>query len=251
VLSAAERPATLVAASGGNHGLAVAYVGQQLGIPARVFVPETAPRTKVERLRSLGAEVNLHGQRYAEALEASRQAAAEPGALAVHAYDGWATVTGQGTMARELAQQAEVDTLLVAVGGGGLLGGAAAWFGDSVRLVAVEPATTDALHEALAAGRPIDTTPTGLAADALGATRVGDVGWQTMTAAGVRSVLVDDEAIAAARVWLWRQARLVTEPGGATATAALLSGVYRPEPGERVGVVLCGGNTNPSDLPLD
>jgi threonine dehydratase len=251
VLSAARRPETLVAASGGNHGLAAAHVGRELGIPARIFVPETAPRTKVDRLRGLGADVTLIGQRYSDAFAASQNAAARPGALAVHAYDGWATVAGQGTVGRELEQQADVDTVLVAVGGGGLLGGIAAWTGTSTRLVGVEPTTANALHAALASGEPVDTIPGGIAADALGATRVGAVGFAAMVAAGVRSVLVDDADILTAREWLWRTCRVVSEAGGATALAALLSGAYRPEPGERVGVVVCGANTDPSDLPLD
>jgi threonine dehydratase len=223
-------------------------VARELGIPARIFLPATAPRIKVDRLRSLGADVTQIGETYAVALAASAEAAAEPGSLSLHAYEGWHTVTGQGTVGRELAQQAELDTVLVAVGGGGLLGGIAAWYGRDVRLMAVEPQHSCCFHAAVEAGGPVDTTPQGLASDALGASRIGEVGWATMSAAGVESVLVTEEDIRDARLWLWHDLRVTAEPGGATALAALRSGAYRPQPGERIGVVVCGGNTDPSDL---
>jgi threonine dehydratase len=252
VLTAPERPRTLVAASGGNHGLAVAYVGRTLGIPARVFVPETAPQAKVSRLRALGAEVTQVGQVYADALIASAEAAAEPGAMALHAYDAPATVTGQGTLGLELDEQCDTDTVLVAVGGGGLIGGVASWFaGSGTRVVAVEPEGCDALSAALEAGQPVATHPTGIAVDSLGASTIGSICFAVAQATNMPAVRVSDDAIRTARIWLWRELRLATEPGGATALAALLSEAWQPEDGERVTVVVCGANADPSDLPMD
>jgi len=252
VLTAARQPRTLVAASGGNHGLAVAHVGRTLGIPARVFVPRTAPQAKVARLRALGAEVTATGQVYADALLASASAAAVPGAMALHAYDAPGTVTGQGTVGRELEQQRRPTTVLVAVGGGGLVAGIASWFaGTGTRVVAVEPEGCDALSAALHAGRPVATRPSGIAVDSLGASTIGSICFEVARRDGMTAVRVPDDAIRAARTWLWRELRIAAEPGGATALAALLTGAWRPEEGERVAVVVCGGNADPSDLPLD
>ena len=252
VLAVSERPRTLVAASGGNHGLAVAYVGRTLGIPARVFVPETAPAAKVSRLQALGAEVTQVGQVYADALLASAAAAAQPGAMALHAYDAPGTVTGQGTVGLELDEQCRADAVLVAVGGGGLIGGVASWFaGTGTRVVAVEPEGCDALSAALEAGHPVATRPTGVAVDSLGASTIGSLCFAVAQPTGMPAVRVPDDAIRAARTWLWRELRLAAEPGGATALAALLSGAWKPGPDERVAVVVCGANADPSDLPLD
>lgn len=248
VLSAPDRPEMLVAASGGNHGLAVAYVGRALGIPAEIFVPRTAPAIKVTALRDLGAHVHRGGDRYAEALLASQEMADHPGALVVHAYDSFDTVCGQGTLGAELEEQTPSDTVLVAVGGGGLIGGVTSWYAGGVRVVAVEPRSCQTLHAALAAGWPVPTSPSGLAADSLGASVVGEIGFAAAQGTGVQSLLVDDDDIQAARRWLWREARIAAEPGGATALAAVLSGGYRPEPGERVTAVVCGGNADPGDL---
>ncbi|HET6967784.1 MAG TPA: threonine/serine dehydratase [Ornithinibacter sp.] len=248
VLSASRRPELLVAASGGNHGLAVAHVGRELGIPARVVVPGTAPDIKVRRLRALGADVVQVGTTYAEALAESAEAAARPGALAIHAYDGPGTVAGQGTVGLELEEDARPDTVLVAVGGGGLMGGVATWFDGRAHVVAVEPRTTNALHEALRAGHPVATTPTGVAADSLGASTIGDIAFEVARRTGVESVLVDDAAIVDARRWLWREVRVAAEPGGAAALAALLSGSYVPGDGERVAVIVCGANADPATL---
>ena len=249
VLSAPARPERLVAASGGNHGLALAYVGSVLGIPTDVFVPEIASPVKVAGIRAHGATVHVGGENYAAALTRSFQAASAPGVLAIHAYDAPATLAGQGTVALELTDQAPgVDTVLVAVGGGGLIGGIASWYGDGVRVVAVEPAGCPCLHDALAAGEPVVAPVGGLAADALGASRVGGLGLAACRAAGVESVLVSDADIAAARRELWGSLRLVVEPAGATALAAVRSGAYRPAAGERVAVLLCGANTDPADL---
>ena len=251
VLSQKQQPQTLVAASGGNHGLAVAYVGLRLGIPASIFVPETAPAPKVARLRSYGAQVHQVGSTFAEALDASQDEADRPGALSVHAYDAPGTVTGQGTIGVEISEQTSPDTVLVAVGGGGLIGGVASWFKEGTRIVGVEPRTCNALHAAQAAAGPVKVNPSGVAADSLGSSILGSIAWEALQAAGAMSVLVDDEDILAARELLWRETRLVAEPGGATALAALLSGAYRPARNERVTVIVCGSNSDPRDLPLD
>lgn len=250
VLAQPRLPVRLVAASGGNHGLAVAHVGATLGIPTDVFVPDIASPVKVAAIRGRGATVHQQGENYAAALEASRRAAEQPGVLAIHAYDGPQTLAGQGTVALELEEQAPaLDTVVVAVGGGGLVGGIAVWYaGSGTRVVAVEPEQCPALHDALAAGHPVAAPVGGVGADALGASRVGERGFAACRAASVRSVLVSDDAILAARRRLWDELRVVAEPAGATALAAVLTGQVD---GERVGVVVCGGNTDPSDLTGD
>lgn len=252
VLTADSAPTTLVAASGGNHGLAVAYAGLRLGVPTQVFVPQTAPAAKVSRLRSYGAEVHQHGQRYADAYDASLRAAAQPGALAVHAYDSPATVTGQATMAREISEQVPgLSSVVVAVGGGGLVGGACAWFGDSVRMVAVEPEGSATYAAACAAGRPVDIVPRGLASDSLGASRIGAIAWASMQEAGARPVVVSDSTVLTARELLWRECRIAAEPGGAVALAAVLEGQVEVAPDGGTVVVVCGANADPGDLPLN
>lgn len=243
----------VIAASGGNHGLAVAYVAQQLGIPAHIFVPQAASAVKVARIRTLGATVTVTGAMYSDAYDACRRHAESSGALFVHAYDQPEVVAGQGTLGRELMTQADVDTVLVAVGGGGLAAGVRLGVGPGVKLVAVEPERIPTLHAALAAGRPVDVEVGGVAADALGARRIGDLAFEILTAhqahsVEVHSVLVTESAIIAARQLLWDRLQLATEHGGATAAAALLRGAYVPEPGERVAVIICGANTDPSDL---
>ncbi len=252
VLTAPEQPAVLVAASGGNHGLAVAYVGHALGIATRIFVPLNAPAVKVDAIAALGAEVNQVGTTYAEALEASREAAARPGVLALHAYDAWGTVTGQGTLGLEVAEQVpDVDTVLVAVGGGGLMAGLTrglAGARPSTRVMAVEPEACPTLHRALRNGGPVDVAVGGVAADALGASRLGAIAWTTVQEHGLSAVLVTDDAIVDARRWLWNHARIAAEPAGAAALAALLSGTHQPADGERVCVVVCGGNADPAGL---
>ncbi|WP_257387019.1 threonine/serine dehydratase [Tahibacter caeni] len=247
VLAQAQLPAAgLIAASGGNHGAAVAYVARELGLRAEVFVPEIAAPAKIARLRDYGATLRIGGRDYAEALAASRLRRDESGALEIHAYDEFAVVAGQGTLARELERQAgELDTVLVAVGGGGLLAGLLAWHGSGVRVVAVEPQRSCALHAALAAGATCDVEVGGVAADSLGARRVGRIAFALAQANRLTSVLVDDDTIVAAQRRLWSQLRVVAEPGGATALAALLGGAYRAQPGERVGVIVCGANTDP------
>jgi threonine dehydratase len=252
VLSAPERPDRLVAASGGNHGLAVAHVGHVLGIPSSIFVPRSAPEVKARAIAALGAEVNQVGSTYAEALAASLEVAARPGAMALHAYDSFATVTGQATLGAEIAEQLpDVDTVVVAVGGGGLCAGVTRGLvgtRPTAGVVAVEPETCPTLHTALERGGPVDVQVGGVAADSLGASRLGGIAFATAQEHQTRSLLVSDEAIVEARRWLWRTARVAAEAGGATAVAALLSEAYVPPDGERVCVIVCGGNADPSDL---
>ncbi|MER7893550.1 threonine/serine dehydratase [Micromonospora sp. NPDC094482] len=241
--------AGVLAASGGNHGLAVAYAARALGVPAEVFVPVTASPVKVERLAGLGATVQQVGQHYAEALAASTRRAEETGALVVHAYDQPEVVAGQGTLGRELERQVDgIDTVLVAVGGGGLVSGIATWFDGGVRVVAVEPEQIPTLHTALKAGRPVDVEVGGIATDSLGARRIGEIAFDTARRTGVQSVLVRDEDLVRARRLLWSELRVAAELGGAAALAALLGGAYVPAAGERVALIVCGGNTDPSDL---
>jgi threonine dehydratase len=254
VLSAAERgelgPAGVVAASGGNAGLAVAHAAARQGAAARVYVPTTAPAVKVARLRQLGADVLSVGDRYADAYEAAVADAASSGALFCHAYDQPEICAGQGTLALELMEQVDggVDTVLVAVGGGGLMAGVAAALEGRARVVGVEPRTVPTFATALAMGSPVDVPVSGVAADSLGATRLGAIAWDVAGRTGVRSVLVDDDDVVDARRVLWEQHRLVVEHGAASAVAALLSGAYVPDPDERVAVVLCGANTALDDL---
>lgn len=238
-------PATgVVAASGGNHGAAVAYAAQQLGVPATIFVPDITSPAKAERIRFYGAKLVIAGSRYADALAASETHVAQTGAMAVHAYDRPETLLGQGSVGLELEQDApDIDTLLVAVGGGGLIGGIATWTQGRTRIVAVEPEQSPTLHTALAAGAPVDAPAGGLAADSLAPRRVGELMFPIARAHVERVVLVSDDAIRQAQAALWSRLRLVAEPGGAAAFAALLSGRYRPSAGERVAVLVCGANT--------
>lgn len=247
-LLGAEIPAAgVAAASGGNHGAAVAFAARAVGVPAHIFVPESAPKAKIDRIESYGAKIVLAGQSYAGALARSEAFVEQTGALAVHAYDSPATLNGQGTIGRELEEQApDLDTVLVAVGGGGLIGGIAAWCHGGPKVVGVEPEGCNTLHAALAAGRPVDVRPSGVAVDSLGASRVGSLVFPIARRAVDRVVLVGDHEIARAQTWLWSELRLLTEPGGATALAAFLSGAYEAAPGERVGIIICGANTDPA-----
>ena len=241
----------VVAASGGNHGTAVAFAAMKLRRPARIFVPEVASPTKLERIRAYGAELVVTGERYADALAASEVWAAQSGALAVHAYDQVETLLGQGSVGLEFEDQyPELDSLLVAVGGGGLIGGIAAWYGSRIKIVGVEPEAAPTLTRALEAGRSVDTEAGGIAADSLAPKRVGDLMFPIAQAHVASVLLVSDESIQEAQRALWRVLRVVAEPGGAAAFAALLSRRYRPRPGERVGVLVCGGNTTAVDFKL-
>ena len=238
------RPGGVAAASGGNHGAAVAYAASVLGHDAHIFVPEISSPAKVARIASYGAAIHQRGASYYEALTFCEQHIAATGAISVHAYDTEATLQGQGTLALELEDQArDLDTVLVAVGGGGLIGGMAAWYRGLVKVVGVEPRTSSSLYAALAAGQPVDVTPSGIAADSLGAHSAGKLMFPIAQAHVDHVSLVSDDDIRDAQRHLWRELQLVTEPGGAAAFAALLSGAYKPATAERVGVVICGTNT--------
>ncbi|MGH3392029.1 MAG: threonine/serine dehydratase [Actinomadura sp.] len=253
ILSAAESGALpeagVIAASGGNAGLAVAYAAVTLGVPAEVYVPTTAPEVKVRKLVALGADVRQVGVIYQDAFDAARKRAAETGALLCHAYDQPEVCAGQGTLGLELlAQTGGIDTILIAVGGGGLMAGVAAAVEGRARVVAVEPERIPTLHLALREGGPVEVEVSGIAADSLGASRIGDIAFDVAVRTDVESVLVGDEDIALARRDLWERHRLVVENGTAAALAALATGAYEPEEGERVAVVLCGANTDPAEL---
>ncbi|MER9056236.1 threonine/serine dehydratase [Mesorhizobium sp. M0174] len=245
-----ERPvpaAGVVAASGGNHGAAVAYAAMRLGHKATIFVPEVSPQAKLDRIRGYGAELVVGGARYAEALAASESFAEKSGALQIHAFNQEETLVGQGTLGLEIeADLPKLDTLLVAVGGGGLIGGIAAWFSGRIRIIAVEPEGAPTLHRAFAAGRPVDAPAEGVAADSLAPKRVGEMMFPIAEAFVERSILVGDDDIIAAQAALWDRVRIISEPGGAAAFAALLSGRYAPVAGERVAVLICGANANPA-----
>jgi threonine dehydratase len=241
-------PAGVVAASGGNHGAAVAYAARRLGLRARIFVPTVSSPAKIARIRAYGADLAVVGERYADALAASEAWQHESGALPVHAYDQAETLLGQGTLALELEAQARLDTVLVAVGGGGLIGGVAAWHAGRVKVVGVEPEAAPTLFDALRAGRPVDAPAGGVAADSLAPRRVGELMFPIARAHVERVVLVADDAIRRAQQALWESFRVVAEPGGAAALAALLAGAYAPAAGERVGVVVSGGNTTAVDF---
>ena len=233
----------VVAASGGNHGAAVAYAAMKLGIRAHIYVPRISSPAKIDRIMQYGAEITVGGEAYADAYAASRTFAAEHGLIEVHAYDGFETLSGQGMVGLEwLEQSPGIDTLLVAVGGGGLIGGIAAAAEGKVRIIGVEPENAPTLYEATRAAKPVDVPVSGVAADSLGARRIGALCF-ALSGYIDRTVLVTDEAIVAAQKKIWDVLRVVAEPGGAAALAALLSGRYSPAPGERVGVLLCGANT--------
>ena len=233
-----------MAASGGNHGVAVAFAAMKLGKPARIFVPTICSPEKLERIRGYVADLVVTGARYADSLAASEAWAAESGALRIHAYDQVETLLGQGTVGLELEDQApNLDTLLVAVGGGGLIGGISAWYSGRLKIIGVEPEAAPTLSMALRAGRPVDSPAAGIAADSLAPKRVGELMFPLAQMHVESVLLVSDAEIQQAQEVLWRVFRLVAEPGGAAAFAALLSRRYQPRPGERVGVLVCGGNT--------
>lgn len=241
--------AGIVVASGGNAGLAQAYAARELGLRATVFVPVAAPEVKVARIEAYGAQVRRVGAEYAEAFAAAVAFGEETGAVLAHAYDQVEVAAGAGTLAEELLRdEPGIDTIVVAVGGGGLYAGVAAAARGRARVVAVEPEGCATLHRALGAGRPVDTTVSGVAADSLGARRLGDLAFAAVEAEPPVPVLVSDEEILAARATLWAEHRVPSEHGAAAAYAALTSGRYRPAAGERVAVVLCGANTDPTTL---
>jgi threonine dehydratase len=239
----------VVAASGGNHGAAIAYAARMLKIPAKIFVPSVSSQAKVQRIREYGADLVIAGDRYADALAASEAWAQQTGAMPVHAFDQEETMLGQGTVGMELDEQApDIDTLLVSVGGGGLIAGIAAWYAGRIKVVGVEPLASPTLTKALQAGYPVDAEAGGLAADSLAPRRVGARVFPIAQSCVHGTVLVADEAIRQAQKVLWQMLRVVAEPGGAAAFSALLSRAYQAEPGERVAVVISGGNTTAVDF---
>lgn len=241
--------AGVVAASGGNHGAAVAYAAKMLDLPATIFVPSVSSPAKKARIESYGAKLVVAGDRYDNALAASEKFVAESGALPVHAFEQVETLLGQGTLGLELEQQTpDIDTLLVAVGGGGLIGGIAAWYAGRIKIVAVEPEAAPTLHMAMQAGKPVDAPAGGIAADALAPRRVGELMFPLAQQFVSHVALVTDDAIRAAQRALWNGLRVVAEPGGAAAFAAVLSGAYKPQAGERMGVLVCGGNSTAVDF---
>jgi threonine dehydratase len=237
-------PAGVCAATGGNHGVAVAYAAMKLGNPATIFVPSVCAQVKMDRIRSLGANLVVAGERYADALAASEEWAAQSGAMKIHAFEAIETLLGQGTVGLEFEQQdPRLDCLLVAVGGGGLIGGIAAWYSGTLQIVGVEPEAAPTLKRALEAGRPVDAEAGGIAADSLAPKRVGELMFPIAQKFVSEVVLVSDDAIQQTQRELWNVMRIASEPGGAAALAALLSRKYVPKAGGRVGVLLCGGNT--------
>ena len=240
----------VVVASGGNAGIAIAAAAQALGVRCEVFVPTISTPAKQARLRALGAELMVVGDAYAQALAACLARQAETGALLTHAYDQSEVVAGAGTLAREIEQQAggAPDSVLVSVGGGGLIGGIAAWFEQRVKVVALEPALAPTLFRAREAGQPVDVEVAGIAADSLGARRIGAIAWDITQRQVQHALLLDDAAIRSAQQWLWRELRVAVEPAAALGLAALQSGAYVPQADERVCLVICGGNVDPASL---
>jgi threonine dehydratase len=237
--------AGVVAASGGNHGVAVAYAAMKLGIPAKIFIPKVAAQEKIDRIRGYGAAFTIAGERYADALVESEKYAAETGAMPIHAYDQIETMLGQGSVGLEFEEQApDLDTLLVAVGGGGLIGGVASWYGNRIKVIGVEPEAAPTLWNALRAGKPVDSEAGGIAADSLAPKRVGELMFPIAQTQIHSVVLVPDAEIQRAQMAMWNTMRILAEPGGSAAFSAVLSGRYKPAAGERVGVLVCGGNSS-------
>jgi threonine dehydratase len=249
MLSAEVDESGVIAASGGSFGLAVAFASRELGHRAEIFVPDSSPAVKIDGIRGYGAEVRIVPGYYADAAEACDRRALETGALMMHPYDQPEVVAGQGTIARELEDQVPaIDTVLVAVGGGGLIGGIAAWFANEVRVIGVEPELCPTLTAALEAGKPVDVEVGGVAADSLGAGRLGDISFEISQRFVDRVLTVPDRAIEEARRRLWEDVHLIAEPGAAAPVAALLTGAYDPDPDERVVAIICGANTDPASV---
>jgi threonine dehydratase len=242
-------PAGVAAASGGNHGVAVAFAAKKFNVPARIFVPSVCPAAKRQLIQGYSADLVIAGDRYADALEASKAWEGESGAMPIHAFDQRETLLGQGTVGLEFEEQLpDLDTLFVAVGGGGLIGGIAAWYQNRIAVIGVEPQAAPTLARALEAGRPVDAEAGGIAADSLAPKKVGELMFPIAQKYVQQVVLVSDDEIRDAQELLWKSARIVAEPGGVAALAALTSGLYRPRNGERVGVLICGGNTTAVDF---
>jgi threonine dehydratase len=243
-------PVGVVAASGGNHGAAVAFAAMKRQVPATIFIGSVASPAKMEQIRSYGARLEIAGELYDDALKASERWIAESGAAPIHAYDQWETLQGQATVGLEFESQApKLDALLVAVGGGGLIGGIASWYAGRLPVIGVEPEAAPTLTRALAAGGPVDSPAGGVAADSLAPKQVGRLMFPLAKRYVSETVLVTDDAIRDAQRTLWRVLRIVAEPGGAAALAALLSGRWKPKPGSTVGVLLCGANTTAVTFP--
>ncbi|HEU4750786.1 MAG TPA: threonine/serine dehydratase [Acidimicrobiia bacterium] len=249
LLAGEKRPERVVAASGGNFALAIAHAARELEIAADLFVPDSSPPEKIGRISAYGAKVHVIAGVYHHALAASRDFAAESGGLLAHAYDLAEVVAGAGTCGMEIATQVpNASTVLVAVGGGGLIGGISSWFRGDVKVVGVETEGTPTLHSALAAGRPVEVEVSGLAVSSLGSNKLGDIAWEAVSQWVSGSVLVSDDEVRAGQRWLWNETRLIAEPGAATTVAALLSGAYQPDPGETVVALVCGANTDPGSV---
>jgi threonine dehydratase len=239
----------VIVASGGNAGIATAAAAKALGVKCEVFVPTVSSAMKQARLRELGAQVVVTGAVYSEALEACLARQKETGALLTHAYDQPEVVAGAGTLAQEIEEQGGLpDSVLVSVGGGGLIAGIASWFEQRARVVALEPELAPTLHAARAAGEPVDVAVSGVAADALGAKRIGAIAWDVTQRHVKDSLLLPDAAIRDAQLWLWKQMKLAVEPAAALGLAALQTGVYRPRADEKVCLVICGANLDPATL---
>ena len=239
----------VIVASGGNAGIATAAAARELGVRCEVFVPEVSSPAKRARLAALGAEVVVTGAAYSEALQACLARQQQTGALLTHAYDQLEVVVGAGTLALEIEQQAGLpDAVLVSVGGGGLIGGIASWFEQRARVVALEPELAPTLFRAREAGQPVDVSVGGIAADSLGAKRIGDLGWAATQAHVRDALLLSDDAIRAAQLWMWRELRLAVEPAAALPLAALHSGAYVPRPDEKICLIICGANLDPASL---
>ncbi len=249
-LLAAQAPAAgAIIASGGNAGIAAAGAARALGVPCEVFVPTVSSEAKRARLRELGAQVVVTGAVYAEALEACLARQRESGALLMHAYDQTEVVAGAGTLAAEIEAAGGVpDSVLVSVGGGGLIGGVAAWFGRRARVVALEPELAPTLFQARQAGAPVDVAVSGIAADSLGAKRIGTIAWALTQAFVDDALCLPDDAIRAAQQWLWKEMKLAVEPAAALPLAALQTGAFKPGPQSKVCLIVCGANVDPSTL---
>lgn len=239
----------VAAASGGNHGAAVAHAASVLKVPATIFVPAISSPAKIDRIKATGADVHVEGERYADALALCDAFRSRTGAMDIHAYDSPETLIGQATLGLEWeAQSPEMDTCLIAIGGGGLVGGLAHWFQGRTKIIGVEPYGASAMYKALQAGEPVDVEVSSLAADSLGAKRCGTLAFEAMRLHGSGVVLVPDEAIREAQLWLWQTFRIAAEPGGVAALAALRCDAYRPGKDERLGILICGGNLDPKSL---
>ncbi|NRA88520.1 MAG: threonine/serine dehydratase [Rhizobiales bacterium] len=245
LLSQSELPSSVAAASGGNHGAAVAYTAQKLSIPCKIFVPKSAPKPKIDRIKDFGADIMVDGDNFAQALLNCEQHIAQTGAFSIHAYNDITTITGQATVALEwLSQIQDLDTVIIAVGGGGLIAGMSSYIKmvSDIRVVSVETSNSASLYHAIINGKPIKVTPSGIAADSLGASMAGDKCFTLANKNVDEFICVEDEDVLKAQFQLWKDYRIIAEPGGAAAFAAISSGIYEAAPNEKIGILVCGGN---------